>query len=254
VTTPKAQGALKQQVREYLSDTKSIVDECLKTCSSSAQFSESFRISLATKSVLSGLTTSNLRPSLSLVQTIVLRIPMLSAIGQGSIAHAEFRRFLELLFWTIYFTDHSAEWAEFQKAKNGGFSRDQHKPISFAANRELGYYVDYTAELMENDPSGLGSQSVAALRTVIHELNSNVHAGQIAKEQRKLVPYENPDSVYLSKFVRLQRSVFSSSCIVLAAYKRQKFERLPAAARANFDWLVGPVFRRKIRSGPFGNP
>jgi len=154
---------------------------------------------------------------------------MLSAIGQGSIAHAEFRRFLELLFWTIYFTDHSAEWAEFQKAKNGGFSRDQHKPISFAANRELGYYVDYTAELMENDPSGLGSQSVAALRTVIHELNSNVHAGQIAKEQRKLVPYENPDSVYLSKFVRLQRSVFSSSCIVLAAYKRQNLKdcRLP---------------------------
>lgn len=252
MTTPKAQDALKQQVRQYLSDTKNIVNECLKTASSATQFSEAFRISLATKSVLSGLAAPNLRPSLSVAQTIVLRIPMLSAIGQGSIAQTEFRRFLELLFWTIYFTDHSTEWAEFQKAKSGGFSRDQHKPISFAANRELGYYVDYTAELMENDPSGLGSQSVAALKTVIHELNSNVHAGQIAKEQGKLVPYENPDPVYLSKFARLQRSVFSPSCVVLAAYKRQRFERLTAASRANFDWIVGPAFRRKIRSGPFG--
>jgi hypothetical protein len=67
--------------------------------------------------VLTGLSTPNLKPSLNAARSIVLRFPMLTAIGQGAISKAELRRFLELIFWTIYFTDHPVEWSEFNSSR-----------------------------------------------------------------------------------------------------------------------------------------
>src|ERR1035437_9618060 len=96
----------KPQALEYLSDSKAIVDKCLTSAGSEEQLWNIFRISLATESVLAGLATRDMKPPLGPARSIVLRIPMLTAIGQGSIAGSEMRRFLELIFWTIYFTDH----------------------------------------------------------------------------------------------------------------------------------------------------
>jgi hypothetical protein len=140
-------------VLKYLADSRLIVDECISSASATEHFVEVYRASLSADSVLAGLAGVDLRPSLNSARNIVLRIPMLTAIGQASVAKADLRRYLELMLWTIYFTDHPIEWNEFQKQTAAGFARDQHKPISFSAHRELGHYLDYARELMESEPS-----------------------------------------------------------------------------------------------------
>lgn len=253
MTHPKRlKSHLKQQVQDYLSDSKSIVEQCVTSAASAPLFSEIFRSSLSTDSVLAGLSTPNLKPSLNPARSIVLRIPMLTAIGQGTIAKAELRRFLELLFWTIYFTDHPVEWSVFKSQSGTGFARDQHQPIAYAAHRELGYYVDYARERMESEPSGLGTQSLNELKQVSHQLNAAVHAGQLARAKGKSAPFESPEQKLLQDFGKFQRAVFSNSCILFAAYRRAQFGALNAAARTEFDWLVGTKLRKQIRSGLFG--
>jgi hypothetical protein len=177
---------------------------------------------------------------------------MLSAIGQTSVAKAELRRFLELLFWTVFFTDHAVEWKEFQKQSGSGFARDQHKPISFSAHRELGYYFDYARELMEAEPSGLATDSLDRLREVSHRLNAAFHPGHLAIAKERAAPFEKPNAELLREFAKLHRAVFSNSCIIFAAYRRARFDVLDASSRAQFDWLVGAKARKRIRSGPFG--
>lgn len=248
----RSQSHFKQQLHDYLSDSKSIVEECITATASAPQFQEIFRASLATESVLAGLGTPNLKPSLAPARNIVLRVPMLTAVGQAAIAKAELRRFLELLFWTIYFTDHLVEWAEFKNESNAGFARDQRRPITYAAHRELAFYVDYARERMEAELSGLGTPALDELKQANHQLNAAVHAGGLAKAKRKSAPFENPDSKLLQGFGKLQRTVFANACILLAAYRPEQFGRLSAMARAQFDWLIGASLRKKVRSGPFG--
>jgi len=253
VTHPKrSRSHLDQQVQGYLSDSKAIVEECVGLAASAPLFSDIFRASLAAEAVFVGLSTPNLRPSLNPARSIILRLPMLTAIGQGSIAKAELRRFLELFFWTIYFTDHPVEWTEFKSATSGAFARDQHQPIAYAAHRELGYYLDYTKELMESEPSGLAGQSLIELRHANHHLNAAVHAGHLARAKGKSAPFEKPELEILQDVGKLQRTVFSRTCLVLAAYRAARFGALSAGARAEFDWLVGANLRKQIRSGPFG--
>ena len=253
VTDPKrSRSHLNQQMQNYLSDSKSIVEQCVTSVASAPLFSDIFRASLSAESVFVGLSGPNLRPSLNPARSIILRIPMLTAIGQGTIAKAELRRFLELLFWTIYFTDHPVEWSEFKSETSGGFARDQHQPIAHAAHRELGYYLDYTKELMESEPSGLAGHSLNELRQASHHLNAAVHAGQLARAKGKSAPFEKPEPKFLQDFGKLQRTVFSRSCVVFAAYRAARFGALSAAARTEFDWLVGAKLRKQIRSGPFG--
>ena len=253
MTHPKrSQSEIKQQVLDYLSDSKNIVEQCVASAASAPHFAEIFRTSLSTNSVLTALSSPNLKPSSNPARSIVLRIPMLMAIGQGAIAKAELRRFLELLLWTIYFTDHPVEWSVFNSESNSGFARDQHQPITYAAHRELGYYVDYARERMESEPSGLAIQSLNELKQASHQLNAAVHAGQLARTKGKSTPFESPEQKLLQDFGKLQRAVFSNSCILFAAYRRAQFGVLNAAARTEFDWLVGTKLRKQIRSGTFG--
>ncbi|MGP8185102.1 MAG: hypothetical protein ACLQKY_03450 [Terracidiphilus sp.] len=246
------QGQLKQQIREYLSDSKGIVDRCITAARSTPEFSGVFRAALATESVLAGLSAPNLKPTLNPARSIVLRLPMLAAIGQGSIARAELRRFLELILWTVYFTDHPREWLEFQRQPSAAFARDPRRPITYAAHRELGFYLEYAQELMESEPSGLGRRSADALSQRIHQLNAVVHAGHLARAKRKAAPFESPDAGSMTNLSGIQKAVFAHSCVVLAAYKRARFENLSAGSRSSFDWLVGTTIRREIRSGQFG--
>jgi hypothetical protein len=174
------------------------------------------------------------------------------SIGQVSVAALELRRFVELVCWTIYFSDHPVEWLRFESDSTSGFSQDVRKPISYAAHRELGYYIEYARELMAREPSGLGRGSVEALKQASHALNSAVHAGELARLKSGFPVGSAPCDRDLSDFGRIQRRVLSNSCILLAAYKRSRFDRLNALARAHLDWLVGPKVRRQLRSGPFG--
>ena len=163
----------------------------------------------------------------------------------------ELRRFIELTLWTLYFTDHSIEWKEFISG-SGGFSRDTSKPISFAAHRELNYYLGYAKELMASEQSGIALKAISNIDAAKKTLNSFVHAGHMARSTLKIPPYDSVKEKDLRLFARLQSATFSNCCVVLAAYRRERFNRMTAIARAYFDALVGSAVQKQIRSGPFG--
>lgn len=243
---------LKELVSEYVDDSKDISVACLKSSLGLSQFRDVYHAALSTESVLAALSNGSFRPSLNSARGVILRLPMLVAIGQASAAKVELRRYLELVLWTIYFTDHPVEWQEFEGKSGKGFSRDPHKPISYAAHRELAHYFDYARELMESEASGLAKQSIDKLKQANYALNAAVHPGQLARTKGKLTPFEQPSVELMRDFAKLQRDVCSNTCLLLAAYRVSKFNNLPAVARAHFDWLVGSALRKAVRSGPFG--
>jgi hypothetical protein len=176
----------------------------------------------------------------------------LVGIGQSSVGIVELRRFVELILWTVYFTDHTVEWSYFESQAGSGFAQDTRKPISHAARRELAHYIEYARELMGSEPSGLGVNAVDSLKQCSHELNANVHPSEIAKASVKAPPHDDVSEAQIRKFSRLQHRVFASSCLLLAAYRRNQFQRFDAIRRAHFDWLIGHKLRRRVRQGPFG--
>jgi hypothetical protein len=242
---------IRQIVAKYIDDSEAISQDCLAIARSSESFRSVYQVSLAAHTVLGGLSSRSLRPSLNRARSIALRIPLLVSMGQSGVAQAELRRFVELVFWAIYFTDHPVEWKTFL-GKASGFARDQRKPISYAAHRELAFYLDYALELMEPEPSGLGATAVNNSKQVVYTLNTAVHAGNLARIAGRLPPHDDVSEIVLRKFLALQRNTFSNCSLLLAAYRRSKFDGLNALARAHFDWLVGSRIRREVRKGPFG--
>lgn len=249
--TPRA-SQLGEQVAAYVADVRAIVESSLTACQASRAFHEIYHASLSVDCILRGLATPSLRPRVAASRSIVLRVPLLASVGQLSVAALELRRFIELVCWTVYFSSHPVEWLSFESDAASGFSQDMRKPISYAAHRELGYYIEYARELMAREPSGLGVGSVDALKHVSYELNRSVHAGELARAKAGAPVIEAPSDGDFRHFGQIQRRVFSNSCILLAAYKRSRFDRLNAAARSHLDWLVGAKVRRQLRSGPFG--
>lgn len=242
---------LRKVVAKYLDDSETIAKQCLIKAKSSESFREIYRVSLATHTVLGALTSKSLRPTLTPARSIALRVPLLVSVGQSSVAQGELRRFVELITWAIYFTDHPIEWNRFISS-TGGFAREQRKPISFAANRELAFYLDYAHELMEREPSGLGAKAVDNCRNAVKVLNAAVHPGELAKATGRIPPHDSVTETVLRRFKNVQRLTFSNCALLIAAYRRSKFNTLNASARAHFDWLVGSHIRREVRKGPFG--
>lgn len=242
---------LRRQIASYVADSAKLARSRLSQAASSQGLERIFEISLGASAVLSGLTGRDLHPPLAPARSLVLRTPLLVGIGQLSVAEAELRRFVELVLWIIYFSDHEVEWRNFMSAP-GGFSQDQRQPISYAAHRQLRFYVDYSTELMRDEPSGLAVKACKSVEQVLRQLNAAVHAGGLARGAVKMPPYDELSEKRLRTFARTQRSVFAPCIVLLAAYRRRSFDKLNAVRRAYFDWLVGPTLRKEIRSGPFG--
>jgi hypothetical protein len=251
--TPSS-AEIRRQTDRYVSDALTLIQTSLTTVKASTAFLEIFHISLSADVVLAALDTPKLRPRLVSARSIVLRLPLLVAAGQESVAIVELRRFVELLLWTIYFTDHPIEWHEFKTSTGGGFVADFRKPIAYAAHRELSHYVEYARELMSGDPSGLALTAVDELKQASDKLNSAIHAGGLATSNRRNPPADDVSEQSLRKAATLQRKVFGNCCLLLAAYRTPRFNTLTASGRAHFDWLVGATMRRQVRSGPFGLP
>ncbi len=249
--TPRP-AQLREHVANYIADAESIFTETLAKARKSTAFGEIYHVSLSTDTVLRGLSGPTLKPKVAGARSIALRLPLLVSVGQQSVATVDLRRVVELIFWTIYFSDHPVEWRSFNAESGSGFSRDTRKPISYSAHRELAYYLDYAKELMNSEESGLGNCAVDGVRQACHELNAVVHAGQMAKAAARKPPHEDISEPDLRKFGDLQRRVFANCSVVFAAYNRRRFDQLGAGARAHFDWLVGLAIRKKVRQGPFG--
>lgn len=242
------------QVTTYSLSSRSIVDQCFNAAASCSAFHEIYEVSLSVHTVLGGLADGSLRPRVNSARTLAVRIPFLVGVGQSSVAEAELRRFVELILWAIYFTDHPIEWRNFVGATSQGFSQDARKPISYAAHRELGFYIEYALELMESEPSGLGTIALENIKQGVRRLNAAVHAGRLARTAGKVPPHDEITESALRNFCKIQRPTFANCAVLLAAYRRSTFDKLDAMSRAYFDWLVGAKLRRDVRKGPFGLP
>ncbi len=252
MTNPVSRQQLCKQVNDYVDDSAEMVSACLAAARSTKSFQEVYAISLSADVVLRNLAVPSLRPRLAAARSIILRVPMLVSLGQPSLGAVELRRLVELTLWTVYFTDHPIEWHSFGAGSNAGFSQDARKPISYAARRELIHYFEYARELMGSEPSGLARKAIDVMKQQTHDLNASVHAGELAQSVRRIPPHEEVSDTVLQRFKRLQQPVFANCCLLLAAYRRRKFDRFNATARAHFDWLVGSKLRRAVRQGPFG--
>lgn len=219
---------------------------------SSPAFREIYLVSLAAYTVFGGLSGPNLRPSLSAARGIAVRIPFLVSVGQSSAAETELRRFVELVFWAIYFTDHAVEWRSFAEGAGKGYSKELRRPISYAARRELAFYMDYALELMEAEPSGLGIKAIENAKQAVKSLNAAIHAGKLAQSGNLRPPHDDISEGALRRFAKTHRLTFSSCSLVLAAYRRARFDSLDAVSRSHFDWLLGSTLRKNVRRGPFG--
>jgi hypothetical protein len=247
-----SQAALKSLVGDYTKDAGTTAAANLSRAESSATFRQIYHCSLSADAVLRELSTAELRPAMNGPRSIVLRVPLLVAIGQPAVARTEIRRYLELIFWLIYFSNHPIEWLEFKGSIGAGFSRDARKPISYAAHRELQGYFEYATELMEGDPSKIALTALADLKGLIHTLNAAIHPGELARRNVKFAPFDEIDEKSLENFLSLQRGVFSNTCLLVAAYKQARFEKLTAVTRSHFEWLIGPKVAKKLRSCQFG--
>jgi len=245
---------IRQMCEDYIDDAKDIISKSLNDLKQSKEYQFIFRVSLAADAVLSELSKTNLKPRLSAARSIVLRIPLLVGLKQISVATIELRRFCELVFWSVYFTDHPVEWASFQRSPSSGFVRDINKPISYGAHREITFYSNYARELMALESSGISVESVDSLRQMQEELSAVVHPGRIAGAKSKVPPFDEVSPDALKKFGLLQRQVLSHCCILLASFKRRRFDRLQPMQRAHFDWIVGSATEKRIRQASFGLP
>jgi len=126
----------------YVADAEDIISTSLNDLKQTKEYQLVFRVSLAADAMLSELSKSNLKPRLSAARSIVLRVPLLVGLKQISVAMIELQRFCELVFWSVYFTDHPVEWASFERNPSSGFVRDMNKPISYCAHREITFYCE----------------------------------------------------------------------------------------------------------------
>ncbi|MBP6865702.1 MAG: hypothetical protein KBC32_10625 [Candidatus Didemnitutus sp.] len=237
-------------LQKLISDATQAKTAGASSFSGSPRLKHLYRLCNAVDGVLDGLDAPQMKPSLQAARSIVLNQPVLLLYSFMSEAFVDLRRFTELIMWNIYFTDHPVEWREF--LENAGFSRDIERPISFCAHRELGFYLAYAKELLEREPSGLAAESLEGLQAAVRELNKHAHGATLAALTRRedvLTPRSDADAKALCD----QASrVFTHATVVLCAVHRKRFDKLGAAPRAYFDFLVGAPLAKKIRAGQFG--
>lgn len=243
---------IQEMAEEFLGDALKFIQVLFGKMKATAEFRQVFKVCLATTAVLSKLGTRNMRPPLKAAQSIIRRVPVLVGTGQIGAAGIALRRFSELLFWTVYFTEHPVEWAEFESNPFSGYQQDKDLPIAYCAHRECGFYAKYAQERMGAEPSGLGVKAVDELRMVQKALNSNTHPGDVALGNLNGLPFDDVNQETLNEFCALLRSVVSPGCILTAAFAKARFDQLPPAHRAFFDWLVGSDRSKTIRRGSFG--
>jgi len=246
-------SAILALVAEYATDERVLAERSISSFTAHARFREIFHTALSFEAVTSYISSATFRPSLSAPRALVLRIPVLVSLGQISAAQAELRRLLELVAWSVYFTDHRREWDEFTSVASKGFTQNQRTPIAYAAHREASFYLEYMDELMLLDDSGAAKQAVETLKQVHYQLNSVIHPGGLARGA-PAPPFDNVDDGILDRFSRLLREALSNSALILCAFRRERFSRMPAGPRDHLSHLLSTQKRKAISKGNFGLP
>ena len=243
---------IREDVSSYLLEASGIVKDRTEKLEVSGEYRNIYKSCLATDSVLKKLSTSRETPRLNVARGLIQRVPLLVAVGQLPACHNELRRFIEVVVWCIYFTDHPIEWQSFSGEPSRGFARDIATPLTFCAFRERAFYSNYAEELFIRESSGVAAVAAKELSVSYNELNADVHAAHIATTTSLKPAWDSPTNTELSSLAKRHRSICANACVVLAAYFRQRFDKLPPVHRAWFDWLVGSNVTKKLRSGQFG--
>ena len=244
----------REMVAEYLNEASDEIIRHLKSLNDSTNYRGVYRTTWAADNVLSKLKSDRNRPSLDVARDVIRRIPLLVAVGQVSVAQIELRRFLEVTFWIVYFSDHPVEWFHFAKAPDRGYAQHATDPIAFGAHREMGFYAGYAKELMKSERSGLAAEAVTKLRELYRRLSATVHPGSLAVGKTNIAPIEPAEGKVTEAFLNTFKRVSASACLLLAAFNTEQFRTLDATARANFDWLIGTRVKKSLQAGPFGLP
>jgi len=241
---------IRSEIDRYLKDAATLLSASTAILKTSGPFRAIYKSTLATDAVLAKLTSTE-QPKLSVCRSILRRVPLLIAFGQVSTGRIELRRFIEVAYWCVYFTDHPVEWAHFCTTPETGYVKSTDEPIAFCAHRNLAFYADYAKERFRAERSGLAATAAEELYVDYAALSATVHPGRAATTKVVKPVKEDIDSAALESFGTTKRRICSSSCIMLGALLRPRFDRLPPMHRAWFDWLVGEK-RRTVRQGPFG--
>ena len=243
-----------QWADDYLVDADERVKRSFGGLKKSSAFREIYWTALAADGAFEKLSTPRWKPHPRAGRSLILRLPLLVAAGQVSVATIELRRLVELAFWTIYFTDHPVEWSSFSSSPGEGFFPTVDQPIRYCAHRGLRFYLDYASERFDADPSGLAKEAVKQIRRTGDQLNAIVHPAHLSVAPGKIPPFEDVSDVALRSFLEVENKIFGNVCLALAAFFRAKFDKMPPMYRANFDRLIGSAIAKQIRSGPFGLP
>ena len=226
--------------------------QSIASLASSDRMKQLYRSCCAIDAILDELDDGRMRPSLQAARSIVIQLPILLLFSFPDNALVELRRFLEIVFWNIYFHDHPIEWRCFSQDPASGFSREVERPISFCAHRELGFYVNYSQELFSDEPSKIAVEAVVECQSVIRDLNAKVHAAALARTRRRQVKFTVCSYTEAKYLCDKSLKVFSSAALILCAAHRKRFDRFGPVARAYFDLLIGPKMAKRVRSGRFG--
>jgi hypothetical protein len=237
---------------EYLDEVKNSVLPPLDSLKTSPGFREIYQISLAFDAVLIELGKASFKPTVESHRSIVLRVPLLVAIGQSSAATIEMRRLTELVFWTIYFKDHAIEWAHFLANPSDGYHPSVEQPIRYCAHRGSKFYIDYADERFGAEPSGLAKDSISQMRSVVSILNATVHPAHLAIGGSQAPPVESVSEISLKVVAKVWREISSNLAILLSSIYCDEFDHLQPVHRGHFNWLIGRERSKKLLSGPFG--
>lgn len=184
---------------------------------------------------------------------VARRIPLLIACQQLVSADIQLRRVIEMTVLHGYFREHPVELARFMKYPTEGFARDRGNPIAFCAHREFSWFADYCVARVADDPSGLGTASLATMREHYSSLSAQVHIGLQASSTNMLTDsFDDLDSVALNAFTTRVRSIMAAAVTLLGVLHPERVARLNAIERGWFDWLVGASSATAFRSAQFG--
>lgn len=245
--------AIRKSVESYLIEVKDAFNESIDSLQASSDFRNIYKVCLATDCVLEKLSEVE-RPSVVAARYIIRRSPILIAAGQIDAAKRDLRRFIEVVLWCVYFSDHSVEWSLFEANPTGKRADDPRQPIRYCAFRDRTFYSDYALELFSGEPSGMAKEAVTELSTVYGVLNPFAHGGHAVTAASFEPSLDDLTSTVLSEYRELFQRVCSNACITLAAFFTSQFDSLPAMNRGWFDWVVGKTRAKRLRSGRFGLP
>jgi hypothetical protein len=244
-------AVIRNDVDQYLDITAAHIASQISNLKSSGSFRNIYKITLSTDCLLAKL-PRNALPNPGVLRGVLQQIPILVSSTNESAHLVQLRRFVECVFWLVYFSDHSVEWSKFSLDPGRPIEKDLTKPISFNAHREASYYRNYASERFSTEPSGLVINAISDLNQAFGELSAAAHGASDVRKGKLYPPLQPLDSDQLAEFAKTYRRVASAGALVVAAYFQRQFDNLPPVHRQWFDWLIGPARSKKLQSGPFG--